>query len=119
MSESQTKVLPAPLDRLIQWRDVGDGPVAYTAGDQDFAHDVVWALGEIDRLTKENKGMKDASITKETPEEAWARACEFMRGFIADFFLEEGEDLASDRIRRKLPDPPSYLPVNPKVMSDA
>jgi len=38
------------VERLRRWRDVGDGPMGYTAGDEQFASDVVALLAERDRL---------------------------------------------------------------------
>lgn len=42
------------IERLTRWRDVGDGPISYTAGSGDFAKDVTEALAEIERLRERN-----------------------------------------------------------------
>lgn len=39
-------------DRLVRWRDVGDGPVGYCAGDTDFGNDVKALLAERADLLK-------------------------------------------------------------------
>ena len=42
--------MSTPYARLIRWRDVGDGPVAYTAGDGNFGADVIVLLKERDDM---------------------------------------------------------------------
>lgn len=41
------------IANLKRWRDVGDGPVTYTAGSKQFGNDVIVALREIERLRAE------------------------------------------------------------------
>lgn len=40
---------PAAIDRLIRWRDVGDGPATYTAGSKQFGDDVIVLLALVSR----------------------------------------------------------------------
>lgn len=40
------------VERLRRWRDVGDGPIGYTAGNTQFADDVIALLAERDRLQR-------------------------------------------------------------------
>lgn len=42
--------MPTPYERLKRWRDVGDGPIKYVAGDSNFGADVVALLAEVERL---------------------------------------------------------------------
>ena len=42
--------MSTPYARLVRWRDVGDGPVAYTAGDGNFGADVIALLKERDDM---------------------------------------------------------------------
>lgn len=44
--------MPNAYERLKRWRDVGDGPISYTAGDGNFGADVKWLLGEVDQLRR-------------------------------------------------------------------
>src|SRR3989304_4437550 len=41
---------PKAIERLKRWREVGDGPISYTAGSKQFADDVIVLLVEVDRL---------------------------------------------------------------------
>ena len=50
----------AEIASLIRWRDVGDGPTCYTAGNKQFADDVIVALSEIDRITSERDELRAA-----------------------------------------------------------
>lgn len=56
---------PAAVERLRRWRDVGDGPPNYTAGDEQFAADVVALLAERDQWianSRENKLIAEANL---------------------------------------------------------
>ncbi len=37
-------------ERLVRWRDVGDGPAAYVSGSRLFTHDVIELLKERDDM---------------------------------------------------------------------
>lgn len=39
--------MSAAIDRLIEWRDHGTGPVSYSAGSKEFWEDVGALLGEL------------------------------------------------------------------------
>jgi hypothetical protein len=65
------------ITNLKRWRDVGDGPISYTAGSKQFADDVIVALAEISRLTAERDGLRKALeplAVLEVPQRAWGNA---------------------------------------------
>ncbi|PWC69124.1 hypothetical protein TSH7_01380 [Azospirillum sp. TSH7] len=47
------------LERLTRWRDVGDGPVGYTAGNEAFAADVAALL---DLVQKQHEALVRATV---------------------------------------------------------
>lgn len=57
--------MSTPYERLKRWRDIGDGPAAYTAGDGNFGADVTAILSEIERLRATLKPFADIAQAHE------------------------------------------------------
>lgn len=51
-----------PIERLKRWRDIGNGPAGYTAGDRQFADDVIAVLFELEECRDNFNALQKALV---------------------------------------------------------